>query len=274
MAERSQRTTISYRRLIFTSGYVASRYNHQATRKCTNTKMHSSPIKHSCFCFIFSNILSQLLPISRYQMIMAVIPPSPSPKPTLLSLPTRKLPTPMLRHLPLELHLLIYSNLSWPDLLALKHTHPYFYHNIPTTVRQRVTWLLSRAPFGLGFPQEKVNMKTDADFCRSLEIRKFLERRRWHLDCQCGGKSCLVFEGGSCPVDVIEAMKGKSMVAMKRNHRRFPQDEGKFLRLSLGFWWVLVLLVAVLVALMLSDTGTTSDSYLGAKSWFRAFARR
>lgn len=147
-----------------------------------------------------------------------------------------------------ELQLVIISHLPWPDLLALRHSHPYFYHNMPTTVRQRVAWLLSRGHCGLGLPQGRVNMKTDADFCRSDEIRAFLERRRWHLDCRGKGKRCLVIEGHACPAKVMGV--GKAFKVMTMRERRLWLGGGRLSPSPLAMSWLLVLAVAVLVALM------------------------
>ena len=102
-----------------------------------------------------------------------------------------------LLNLPFELHLLILPHLPWPDLLALKHSHPYFYHNVPTTVHHRVDWLLSRAPEGLPLPKEKVNLRSDAEFCASKEVRGFMRRRRGHWECKDGKEGCVVL-GGIC----------------------------------------------------------------------------
>jgi hypothetical protein len=187
---------------------------------------------------------------------------------TSLSLPTHR-PLLTILHLPPELHLLIFSHLPWPDLLALKHTHPYFYHNIPTTVRQRVTWLLSRAPCGLGFPQEKVNTKTDTDFCRSREIRTFLERRRWHLDCHWYRKHCLIFEGQGCPEHVRGGAKGKRVMPWKE--RRLWWVDGKGLPSSWGLLWMLGLLMAVLVTLIANNSLATADRNSQSKLWPSGF---
>jgi hypothetical protein len=174
---------------------------------------------------------------------------------------------PSLFTLPPELHLLIFTHLPWPDLLALKHAHPYFYVNIPTTVRQRVSWLLSRAPCGLGLPQEKVNMKTDADFCCSHEIRTFLERRRWHLDCKWDGKQCMVFDGGRCPEDFERRGKGSRLVT-KRKNRRSWWGQQMFSKASIGVLGVLGVLLGMVVALILNSQASITWMS-GTKEWYR-----
>ena len=102
-------------------------------------------------------------------------------------------------YLPAESQQHIMSFLTYPDLLALKHTHPYFYHSVSTTIRHRVEWLMERPPLGLLLPQKKCIMKTDGDFCKSPEIRSFMERRRKHLDCPRKSKGCFVTLGRDCP---------------------------------------------------------------------------
>jgi hypothetical protein len=118
------------------------------------------------------------------------IPPS-SPKTTFMSLPP-------------ELHLLLSRSLPYPDLLALKHTHPYFYSLIRTTVYDRVDWLLERPQHGLPLPQTKCIMKTDEQFCSHAEIRNFMERRRKHQDCI---GVCFVVEGTKCEGAVMRGLR-------------------------------------------------------------------
>lgn len=102
--------------------------------------------------------------------------------------------------LPTEIQDSIISFLPYPDLLALKHTHPHFYRIVVTTKHQRTAWLSERAEQRLPLPQRTCRWNTDADFCRSEEIREFMERRRWHLDCpgEKPGGGCLVVEGKDC----------------------------------------------------------------------------
>lgn len=102
--------------------------------------------------------------------------------------------------LPTEIQDAITSFLPYPDLLALKHSHPHFYHMVITTKHQRTNWLRERAEQRLPLPQRTCRWNTDADFCRSEEIREFMQRRRWHLDCPRGkfGGGCLVIEGNDC----------------------------------------------------------------------------
>jgi hypothetical protein len=126
-------------------------------------------------------------------------------------------------HLPIELHLLIISELLWPDILALKHAHPYLYHTIPTTVCQRVDWFLFRASHGLTLPREQVDMNTDADFCRSQEIRNFLQRWYWHVDCDLVGNRCLVMERGGCPVDLAGIRDIRSITQTRSRFRRWAK---------------------------------------------------
>ena len=61
--------------------------------------------------------------------------------------------SPCLLDLPPEVLLhLIHPYLSYPDLLALKHTHPIFFHSLKIKVRHRVDWLLDRATQHLPLP--------------------------------------------------------------------------------------------------------------------------
>jgi hypothetical protein len=102
--------------------------------------------------------------------------------------------------LPNEIHHSIIFFLAYPDLLALKHTHPHFYRIVVTTKHQRTNWLRERAEQRLPLPQRTCRWNTDADFCRSEEIREFMKRRRWHLDCPAKkpGGGCLVIQGKDC----------------------------------------------------------------------------
>src|SRR2546430_17145176 len=76
--------------------------------------------------------------------------------------------------LPTEIHYAIISFLPYPDLLALKHAHPRFYRTVVTTSLQRTAWLRERAEQRLPLPQRTCRWHTDADFCRSDEIRRFM----------------------------------------------------------------------------------------------------
>jgi hypothetical protein len=107
---------------------------------------------------------------------------------------------PTLLLLPNEIQDSIISFLPYPDLLALKHAHPHFYRNVITTKHQRTDWLKERAEQRLPLPQRTCRWNTDADFCRSEEIREFMERRRRHLDCpgKKAGGGCVVIEGKDC----------------------------------------------------------------------------
>lgn len=105
--------------------------------------------------------------------------------------------------LPSELLLLIPQHLLWPDLLALKHTHPFFYHSVQTTLQDRVEWLIDRGAHDLPFPRGGLILKSDELFCRNTDIRDFIRRRRRHLDCltvSAGSGRCLVLgDNVLCP---------------------------------------------------------------------------
>ena len=108
------------------------------------------------------------------------------------------LPSPLLA-LPLELQFLIIPHLSYPDALALKHTHPHFYSIVNTSVRLKVAWLLERKERRLEWPQKMCAMKTDAAFCGGNgEVRIIMERRRAHAECADGEGGCEVLVGSTC----------------------------------------------------------------------------
>ena len=101
--------------------------------------------------------------------------------------------------LPLELQYLIISHLSYPDALALKHTHPHFYKLVKTSVSLKVAWLLERKERNLKWPQKKCAMKTDATFCGgNSEVRAIMVRRRAHAECAGGEGGCEVVVGSTC----------------------------------------------------------------------------
>ena len=109
--------------------------------------------------------------------------------------------------LPQELQDIVVSNLAYPDLLALKHAHPHYNETIRTTKIHRLNWLIERAQQKLPLPQKSCRWHNDKDFCASDEIRTFMRRRRWHLDCPRTGKGCLVVGGTDClPQKVRESM--------------------------------------------------------------------
>ncbi|KAL2042407.1 hypothetical protein N7G274_004899 [Stereocaulon virgatum] len=115
--------------------------------------------------------------------------------------------------LPLELQLHIIPSLSYPDALALKHTHPHFYNLIDTNVRLKVAWLLERKERGLDWPQKMCAMKTDAAFCGGHgEVRTIMARRRAHGECLSGERGCEVVLGSTCGG------------AKAGNHRRVVQN--------------------------------------------------
>lgn len=97
--------------------------------------------------------------------------------------------------LPTEIHLQIASYLPYPDALALKHTNGYFYRLIRTDVALKVDWLLERGNLKLPIPGRSYSLRTDEAFCRG-EVRKIMERRRWHQECKA---DCLVVKGSRCP---------------------------------------------------------------------------
>lgn len=125
----------------------------------------------------------------------APLPTSPSSS----SLPKASL----LLSLPPDLLPLLRFHLPYPDLLALRHTHPYFYHSpllsTNTNIRLKVAWLVDRKERGLSCPTHSSTLfKTDREFCASREVKRIMKLRRRHGDCREGPGGCEVVRGGSC----------------------------------------------------------------------------
>ena len=93
-------------------------------------------------------------------------------------------PTAKLLTLPTEIQMLVACHLPYPDLLALKLTHPTFHSLIYPTVYDRVDWLLSRPAQGLSIPSSAAcSFKTDREFVANDEVKTILRRRGRHLEC-------------------------------------------------------------------------------------------
>lgn len=70
-------------------------------------------------------------------------------------------------NLPIEIHLLIIKELTYPDALSLKHTSRYFYGLVDTGIQLKVEWLMERRMLHLDCPNDKkCILKTDLEFCR------------------------------------------------------------------------------------------------------------
>ncbi|PLB48391.1 hypothetical protein P170DRAFT_211498 [Aspergillus steynii IBT 23096] len=111
--------------------------------------------------------------------------------------------------LPTELHMQISSYLSYPDALALKHTSQHFYSLVYTGVHLKVDWLVERFERKLECPMEKCSFRTDESFC-NWRIRRIMDRRRRHLECQRGRGGCFVIPGETCQVGLVSAwLKGR-----------------------------------------------------------------
>ena len=113
--------------------------------------------------------------------------------------------SPVLFTLPAELHLEIQAHLTYPDLLAVRHTHPYFLDSLQPTIIDRVNWLLSRTELGLPIPTAaKLNLKTDAQFCQNEEVRNILLHRRRHEECkEFNGGTCLLLRSSKCSGEAL-----------------------------------------------------------------------
>ena len=110
--------------------------------------------------------------------------------------------SPLLR-LPADLLPHLRAYLPYPDLLALRHTHPYFYYSplvsTNTNVRLKIAWLVDRKERGLPCPTHTSTLfKTDREFCASTEVKLIMARRRRHKDCTGGKGGCEVVTGRSC----------------------------------------------------------------------------
>ena len=110
--------------------------------------------------------------------------------------------SPLLR-LPPELLAHLRTYLPYPDLLSLRHTHPYLY-NTPILATNRniwlkVSWLLDRKERGLPCPHSHQTIfKTDREFCGGREVKRILVRRRRHWECAPGDAGCEVVRGETC----------------------------------------------------------------------------
>jgi hypothetical protein len=110
-------------------------------------------------------------------------------------------PVPALILLPAEIQNQILSELSYPDLLSLKLTHPHFYFTIKPTLYDRVDWLLDRIRLKLPIPQAgkcSLNLRTDIAFYSNPEVGLILRRRWKHLECVNNGGQCREVPGQRC----------------------------------------------------------------------------
>ena len=112
---------------------------------------------------------------------------------------SQSLPSTPLLSLPLELHHQISLSLPYPDHLALRHTHPHFYLTLPSTIKDKVAWLISRHERQLPCPNTRCILASDAAFCYSGDVRSIMERRRRHQECKGVRGGCEVVLGGTCP---------------------------------------------------------------------------
>ena len=88
--------------------------------------------------------------------------------------------------LPPELHHMIASHLTYPDLLSLKLTSNYFSGLIgpKLNVKMRVHWVRDRCDQYLPVPKgTKLSFRSDASFVANAEVNAILRRRRKHKEC-------------------------------------------------------------------------------------------
>ena len=161
---------------------------------------------------------------------------------------TPALPT-TLSALPAELLLLIAQHLQYPDLLALRHTHPRFLNTklLATSNRiHKVDWLLDRHARGLDVPMHSgLRMDSDAAFCSQAEVREIMQRRLRHGECRAGKAGCLLVEGWDCGGG--EKRRIGSPWRSGRRRKWMGDDGGRMLWVG-----VLVGVLAVLVVVLRS----------------------
>lgn len=121
------------------------------------------------------------------------------------------------RTLPTEIHIQIASYLPYPDALALKHTDRYFYSLVCTGVALKVGWVIDRSSRHLQVPGNSCEFRTYETFCRG-EVKRIMEKRRWHMECKPHPGGCSVVEGASCgggsPLRLLR--KGQTGLLLKR----------------------------------------------------------
>jgi hypothetical protein len=124
---------------------------------------------------------------------------------------TSQEPSPLLA-LPPELVLHLTQHLPYPDLLALRLTHPTFYHSplFATSGRRyiplKVSWLIDRKSRGLSYPTKgSLDFISDEGFVRNGEVKGILRARRRHEECGRDGKEG---KGHQCEVIVGERCNG------------------------------------------------------------------
>lgn len=120
--------------------------------------------------------------------------------------------------LPAELLSAITEQLPYPDSLSLKLSCRYFNDSIEITVKRRVGWLISRSGQGLPVPvMNKLNLKTDAGFCSSPEVRGFLLHRRKHWECHVYSSGiCLVNGTLTCPEASCSTRRTRAALQSKK----------------------------------------------------------
>lgn len=111
---------------------------------------------------------------------------------------------PALLTVPPEVLLSLSSYLPYPDVLALRLTHPRFYYSsllaTDRNIRLKVAWLLERKVRGLPCPSggRAIVFRTDRDFVASGMVGNVLKRRRGHRECAASPGGCQVVAGKTC----------------------------------------------------------------------------
>ena len=161
-----------------------------------------------------------------------------------------KTTTPFLS-LPQELYPFITDSLSYPDLLALKHTHSLFYYSLNTGIKLKVAWLLDRKQRGLRVPQGKCVLRTDESFCTSGrgEVSQILRSRRQHKDCVMAASDGNRGKGGNLVMErKCEVLLGSSCAGPRELKGSFRALRLKrFSRLAAGRvpWIIAILAIAI-----------------------------
>ncbi|KAG9235143.1 hypothetical protein BJ875DRAFT_459737 [Amylocarpus encephaloides] len=143
---------------------------------------------------------------------------------------------PTLTSMPTEIHLLIASNLTYPDALSLKHANRHFYNLACTGIKLKIEWLIERRTLHLDCPHDKgCELGSDMKFCRG-SVKLLMERRRQHFECETrpGGRGCLIFGTKIC---THQKARLSAKQQFKKTYRIL------FSKLGTLLWWLCLALI-------------------------------